>query len=71
MSKLIGLKELSEILNYSESEILDLCKEKRIPHLIFHETEFKFPLEEVLAIIKPRPKEEKPITKKVIRKSKK
>ena len=62
MAELLNLSQTAELLNFSEEEIMELVRQKRIPHLYFLEGDkFIFPREEVLRAITPRPKkEEKP-----------
>lgn len=63
MSILVGLKQIVEVLNFSEEEVMELVRQKRIPHLYFpKKDEYAFPKEEVLNQITPRPnlKEESP-----------
>lgn len=59
MSELLGLKKMAEILNFSEEEIMELIRQKRIPHLYYSgEDKYLFPKEEVLSAITPRPKKQ-------------
>ena len=72
MSILVSLKQIVEELNFSEEEVMELVRQKRIPHLYFPKTdEYAFPKEEVLAWITPRPKpkEESPFGPELIEKN--
>lgn len=69
MSTLVGLKQIVEALNFSEEEVMELVRQKRIPHLYFpKKDEYAFPKEEVLNQITPRPKpkEESPFGPELI-----
>lgn len=77
MAKLVGIKELSKVLNMEESEIYEeLRKRPDFPHLKNvdgYSESLLFPLEEVLQVIKPKPKTKpssKPKTKKTSRTTK-
>lgn len=59
IQKFVGITELSGILNYSKEEIQDLAGQSRIPFHIVKQGAvdvMKFPLQEVLSVIKPRKK---------------
>ena len=60
---LVSLKEISDALNYSEEEILDMVRKKQIPHLIFEGTRLSFPLEEILGKFTPKPYPSSPLPK--------
>lgn len=69
MSTLVGLKQIVEALNFSEEEVMELVRQKRIPHLYFpKKDEYAFPKEEVLNQITPRPKpkEESPFGPEIV-----
>jgi len=57
MMTLMDSKQIAKILNFSEEEVMELVRQKRIPHLYFpKEQRYAFPDKEVLAQITPRPK---------------
>jgi len=59
MTELLNLTETAELLNFSEEEVMELVRQKRIPYLYYPKEErYVFPKEEVLSAITPRPKEE-------------
>ena len=69
MSILVSLKQIVEALNFSEEEVMELVRQKRMPYLYFpKKDEYAFPKEEVLSRITPRPKpkEESPFGPEVI-----
>lgn len=60
MTELLNLNKTAELLNFSEEEIMEFVRQKRIPHLYFpKEEKYVFPKEEVLTAITPRPRTEK------------
>jgi hypothetical protein len=62
MARGVEIKELSQVLNYTEAEIMELVEKRVIPNIRFADGKILFPLEEVLAIYKPKPKvEEVPV----------
>lgn len=59
MTQLLDLSETAELLNFSEEEVMEFVRQKRIPHLYYpQEEKYIFPKEEVLTAITPRPKKE-------------
>lgn len=57
MAELISLNQTAKLLNFSEDEIMELVRQRRIPNLFFPgRHEYVFPREEVLGAITPRPK---------------
>ena len=69
MSILVNLKQIAETLNFSEEEVMELVRQKRIPHLYFtQKDEYAFPKEEVLDQITARPKakEESPFGPEIV-----
>jgi hypothetical protein len=57
MTTLLDLKQIAQILNFSEEEVMELIRQKRIPNIYFpKEDRYVFPKEEVLNAITPRPK---------------
>jgi len=59
MTELLNLTETAELLNFSEEEVMELVRQKRIPYLYFLKGDkYVFPKGEVLRAITPRPKEE-------------
>ena len=68
MTELLNLTQTAELLNFSDEEIMELVRQKRIPHLYFLKGDkYIFPKEEVLRTITPRPKkEEKPSDPEII-----
>ena len=69
MSVLVTLKQIVEVLNFPEEEVMELVRQKRMPYLYFpKKDEYAFPKEEVLVRITPRPKpkEESPFGPELI-----
>jgi hypothetical protein len=59
MANLLSLKEVSNELNFSEEEIMELVRQKRIPYLYFPaKDEYLFPDTDVRQALSPRPKKE-------------
>jgi hypothetical protein len=71
MAEIVSLKEISEILNMDEDEIKDMARKGEIPHLKYaNGMTLKFPKEEVLRKITPRPEKKKPAETKESSKTK-
>jgi len=60
MTRLLNLKETAGLLNFSEDEVMELVRQKRIPFIYFPDGErYVFPEGEVLRAITPRPEPKK------------
>lgn len=59
MTELLNLTQTAELINFSEEEVMELVRQKRIPYLYFLKGDkYVFPKEEVLRAITPRPKKQ-------------
>jgi len=55
---LVSLQEICELLNRSRDEVITLCEQGKCPHIRYKGELYKFPKDQVLKVIKPRPEKE-------------